>query len=97
MGARIGIGAFARVVSPQDPSESGATEFLDTMGGDPGLRLAQGRGRRTYLGGAAAPQVFLHASSHPNDAESLSTLPLKRAQRARNKTPHIIQPDEETL
>jgi hypothetical protein len=80
----IGIGQFAGQVDPQDPTGGIGTEFLRSMSGDPGVRLAPAMAtrHRRYMGGSSIePQRYVKPPGGTNTPEALdvnATAPIKR-------------------
>jgi hypothetical protein len=79
-----GVGQFAGNYDPQNPTGAVVTDLVDGLSGDPGLRLAHSRGKRTFRGGGLALQVFDGAAQGSvNSPESLENLPIKGSSRLR--------------
>jgi hypothetical protein len=66
-----GIGAFAHLESPQDPSSAIATDLKDSLSDQPGLRLGAGPAARIFFGGALTPQRFTRPPAETNDADAV--------------------------
>lgn len=83
--ARAGIGQFAgnpELPQALDQAVRGqALTVAGQLGGDPGLRLASSRGRRTYRGGGLFLQTFIGGNGGPATDDVLAALPTKRNQR----------------
>jgi hypothetical protein len=97
------VGQFAG--NPPDPSNpTGAVvrELLDGMSGDPGIRLASSRGKRTFRAGGLNLQTFPIGVTSPASDEALATLPITAGTRSRalgqfRGTPDMSWPTEGSL
>ncbi|MFL5901245.1 MAG: hypothetical protein ACJ75S_08620 [Solirubrobacterales bacterium] len=91
--AQRGIGAFELVESPQDPSPVLAAGLKDSLGGQPGLRLQGGGGRRVFFGGQLTLQHFTRPPAASNDADSVRAAVLHvNAPRLVAKTRGVFTP-----
>ncbi|HXU61118.1 MAG TPA: hypothetical protein VN962_05410 [Polyangia bacterium] len=90
----VGIGMFKGHVAPQNPTGAIVRATIDSMTGDPGIRLA-GRGRRRFLSGLLTPQRFLGAQGGINSQESLDAVPLSAGNRRRalGQAPRLLVSD----
>lgn len=80
--AAIPIGQFAgNPALPQGLSEVVHADQLDAMTGDPGLRLARGRGGRKFRGGGLTLQRFAGGQGGPATQEVLDALPVTSNRR----------------
>lgn len=86
-----GIGQFTGNLDPQDPTLAANRELLDSMTGDPGVRLAGGRGGRKFRAGGLTPQRFAEPQGGANSTEAIEALPIKAGTRRRalGQTPQL--------
>jgi hypothetical protein len=75
------MGAFAgNPVLPHDPTAAAVSGLLDSLGGDPGLRLAGSRGKRAFRAGGLVVQTYVDPQGGPASDAALEALPLMRNQ-----------------
>lgn len=78
-------GQFGRHMPPQGAFQALARGLTSSLMEDPGIRLAETTGRRTYSGGGLNVQTFLRAPTGPNT--DLDRAPVSiNARRALNRT-----------
>lgn len=94
-GGDVGYGMFAGRVDPLNPTGAVATALIDSTSGDPGIRLAHSRGKRTFKSGLLTPQVFVQPQGGVNSEEALDALPLSAGNRSRalGQAPRLLPPD----
>lgn len=78
------LGQFAgNPEDPNNPTGAAVRLLLDSMTGDPGVRLASSRGKRTFRAGGLDVQRFPLFNGGPASDEALSTLPITAGTRSR--------------
>jgi hypothetical protein len=94
-GGDHGQGMFAGNLQPQNTTGAVANALVESMAGDPGVRLARGRGKRTFRSGGLTPQRFVQAQGAINSEESLDALPLSAGNRSRalGQSPRLLPTD----
>ncbi len=91
--AQRGIGAFALVGSPQDPSPAIAAGLKNALSDQPGLRLQGGGGRRVFTGGGLTVQRFTRPPAATNTADAVRAAVLHvNAPRLVSKTRGVVTP-----
>jgi hypothetical protein len=86
--SRPGIGQFAgNPPDPSDPTQAISRQLRDSLGGDPGLRLAgqMARRGRTYHGTGLTIQAFIPTMGGSNSPEALDVNAVEPIKRNRSR------------